>query len=79
MNKDGTMKVSTFNKTVAKAKEASPFITLNGWVAVLSVGCAVFLSAWGAVQLYRRHAGLDKPYTLFVPKDQASTSSSGER
>lgn len=76
MNKDGTMKVGRLQAVMDKAVEASSFITLTGWVAVLSVVCAFFLSVWGGVWVYRRYSGLDKPYTLLVPKDGASSSSS---
>jgi hypothetical protein len=75
MNKDGTIKGSGFREAMDRAVEVSSFITLTGWVAVLSVVCAFSLSIWGSVWLYRRYSGLDKPYTLLVPKDGASSSS----
>lgn len=75
VNKDGTVKGSV-QKAVERARRTTSVVTLNGWVAVLSVMCSVFLTIWGAVWLYRRHAGLDKPYTLLVPKSEAGPSGS---
>ena len=77
MNKDGTMKMGKVQQVMQRAREASSVITLTGWVAVLSVGCAMFLSIMGGVWLYRRYVGIDKPYTLLVPKGEGA-SSSGE-
>ena len=76
MNKDGTMKMTGFQQAMQKAKEASSVITLTGWIAVASVLSAIFLSIWGAVWLYRRYAGIDKPYTLLVSRDRESSSGS---
>ena len=70
MNKDGTVKLGKVKAIMSKAREASSLITLNGPVAIISVLCAIGLSAWGFVWLYRRYAGHDKPYTLLVPKDE---------
>lgn len=69
MNSDGTLKASGLRGAVDRAMEAGSAITLTGWVAYLSVGCAIFLSIFGGVWVYRRYSGLDKPYTLLVPKD----------
>lgn len=74
MNSDGTLKVSGVRQALDRAREATSVITLNGWVAVLSVACAVFLSFYGAMKLYRRYAGLEKPYTLLVPRGEDAAS-----
>lgn len=76
VNKDGTMK-GNVQKAMERARRTTSVITLNGWVAVLSIMCSVFLTIMGAVWLYRRHAGLDKPYTLLVPKAQGEAGPSG--
>lgn len=73
MNKDGTVKMGKVQTIVSKAREASSLITLTGPVAVISVLCAIGLSAWGFIWLYRRYAGIDKPYTLLVAKDDKPT------
>jgi hypothetical protein len=72
MNKDGSMK-GKLRKAVARVKSSS-VITLHGWVAALSIACTILLSLMGAVWLYRRYAGLDKPYTLLMQgkEDQLS-------
>lgn len=69
MDKDGSMK-GKIRKAVDRVKASSSVVSLHGWLALVSIACTVLLSIWGAQWLYRRHAGLDKPYTLLVPRKE---------
>lgn len=57
------------------AASAKSFVTLNGWVAVLSVLATVFVVVAGALFALRRYTGMDKPYTRFVSPDDTEIGS----
>ena len=66
LNADGTIKGE--ESYLQSAMTTASFITLNGWVAVLSVISSVFVVGAGSYWIFRRAAGLDKPHTTFVPR-----------
>eukprot|EP00892_Ulva_mutabilis_P008395 jgi/Ulvmu1/5928/UM026_0050.1 len=69
MNADGTLRRGYLQSAMDTAASANSFITLNGWVAVLSVMATVFVVVSGALYVLRRYTGMDKPYTRFVSED----------
>lgn len=76
LNPDGTMKgeESYFQTAMQSARTSASFITLNGWVAVLSVMSTVLVVAGGAYWVFRRASGLDRPHTTFVSRGETSGS-----
>lgn len=70
LNADGTMKgeESYLQSAMMTAQSSASFITLNGWVAVLSVLSTVVVVGAGAYWVFRRASGLDKPHTTIVPR-----------
>ena len=75
INPDGTTKVGFFAGAFDQVASGS-FITLSGWVAVLSIAALAFLVTAGGVWGYRRFVGIDKPYTQLVAPGKAESSAS---
>jgi len=71
MNPDGSLRGGYLQSAIDTAASAKSFITLNGWVAVLSVMATIFVVVGGALFVLRRYTGMDKPYTRFVPPGDA--------
>lgn len=71
MNPDGSLRGGYLQSAMDTAATAKSFITLNGWVAVLSVLASIAVVVAGALFALRRYTGMDKPYTRFVSADDA--------
>lgn len=71
MNPDGSLRGGYLQSAVDTAASAKSFITLNGWVAVLSVLATIVVVVAGALFALRRYTGMDKPYTRFVSEGDA--------
>lgn len=79
MNPDGTTRKGYLQSAMETAASANSFITLNGWVAVLSVMATVFVVVSGALYVLRRYTGIDKPHTRFVPLGDADMDDQDEQ